>query len=151
MWKTNTEKTPLGNFKVTTPEIQLLPQQVVTSKGIPVPFTNLQLNPYRNTQLNLFCSDNFSFWFMAPTTWLINCADPSTWHHQLEKVVGCKVLQFIPMMKIKKMLGHKILRCTNIATSSQEWWTRANSIPDHNLLEQTLLNTCATCELFNGP
>ena len=54
-------KTPSGDFKVTTPEIPLLSQQVVTSKEIPIPYTNLQLNPYPNTQLDLFCSDNFSF------------------------------------------------------------------------------------------
>ena len=59
--KTNTAKTPLGDFKVTTLEIPLLSQQVVTSKGIPVPYTKLQLNRYPNTQLDLFCSDNFSF------------------------------------------------------------------------------------------
>ena len=78
MRKTNTTKTPPGDFKVTTPEIPLLSQQAVTSKGIPVPYTNLQLNPYPNTQLDLFCSDNFSFWCMAPSTWLTNYADPST-------------------------------------------------------------------------
>ena len=61
MGKIYTAKTPPGNFKVTTPEIPLLSQQVVTSKGILVPYTNLQLNPYPNTQLDLFCSDNFSF------------------------------------------------------------------------------------------
>ena len=61
MEKTYTAKTPLGDFKVTTPENSLLLQQVVTSKGIPVPYTNLQLNPYPNTQLDLFCSDNLSF------------------------------------------------------------------------------------------
>ena len=61
MRKTNTAKTPLGDFKVITPEIPLLSQQAVTSKRIPVSYTNLQLNPYRNTQLDLFCSDNFSF------------------------------------------------------------------------------------------
>ena len=26
-----------------------------------------------------------------------------------------------------------------------------NFISDHNLLEQSLLNACATCELFDGP
>ena len=32
----------------------------------------------------------------APSTWLTNCVDPSTrLDHQLEKDVGCKVLQFI--------------------------------------------------------
>ena len=76
--KTNTAKTPPSDFKVTTPKIPLLSQQVVTSKGIPVPYINLQLNPYPNTQLDLFCSDNFSFWCITPSTWLTNCADPST-------------------------------------------------------------------------
>ena len=60
MEKTNTTKTPLGDFKVTTPKNPLLLKQAVTSKGIPIPYTNLQLNPYPNTQLNLFCSDNLS-------------------------------------------------------------------------------------------
>ena len=61
MGKTNTAKTPPDDFKVTTPEIPLLSQQAVISKGIPVPYTNLQLNPYPNTHLDLFYSDNFSF------------------------------------------------------------------------------------------
>ena len=61
MGKNLTAKTPLGDFQVTTLEIPLLSQQTVTSKGILVPYTNLQLNPYPNTQLDLFCSDNFSF------------------------------------------------------------------------------------------
>ena len=61
MGKTYTAKTPSSDFQVTTPEIPLLSQQVVTSKGIPVSYTNLQLNPYPNTQLDLFCSNNFPF------------------------------------------------------------------------------------------
>ena len=61
MGKTYTEKTPPDDFKVTTLENSLLSQQAVTSKGIPVPYTNLQLNFYLNTQLDLFCSDNLSF------------------------------------------------------------------------------------------
>ena len=61
MGKIYTAKTPLGDFKVTTPEIPQLSQQAVTSKGISVPYTNLQLNPYPNTQLDLFYGDNFSF------------------------------------------------------------------------------------------
>ena len=43
MGKTYMAKTPLGDFKVTTPENSLLLQQAITSKGIPVPYTNLQL------------------------------------------------------------------------------------------------------------
>ena len=59
--KIYTEKTPSGDFKVTIPENPPLSQQAVTSKGIPVPYTNLQLNPYPNSQLDLFYSDNLSF------------------------------------------------------------------------------------------
>ena len=56
-----------------------------------------------------------------PSTWLTNCADPNTrLQSPTKKVVGCKVLQFIHTMKIKKMLGHKTLRCTYTATSSRE-------------------------------
>ena len=68
MGKTYTAKIQPGDFKVTTTEIPLLSKQAVTSKGILVPYTNVQLNPYPNTRLDLFCSDNFSF----------SCADPST-------------------------------------------------------------------------
>ena len=58
MGKTYKAKTPHVDFKVTTPENSLLSQQEVTSKGIPVPYTNLPLNPYPNTQLDLFYSGN---------------------------------------------------------------------------------------------
>ena len=61
MGKTYTAKISSGDFKVTTPENSLLSQQAVTNKGILVPYINLQLNPYPNTQLDLFCSDNLSF------------------------------------------------------------------------------------------
>ena len=55
-----------------------------------------------------------------PSTWLTNCVDPSTrLQSPTKKVVRYKVLQFITMMKIKKILGHKTLRCTYIATSSR--------------------------------
>ena len=46
-------KTPSGEFKVTTPENPLLSKQAVTNKKILVPYTNLQLNSYTNTQLDL--------------------------------------------------------------------------------------------------
>ena len=68
MRKTYTTKTPLGDFKVTTPENPLLLKQTITSKGIPVPYTNLQLNPYPNAQFDLFCSDNFSFQCTVPSS-----------------------------------------------------------------------------------
>ena len=61
MGKTYMAKTPSGIFKVTTPENSLLSQQAVISKRILVSYINLQLNPYPNTQLDLFCSNNLSF------------------------------------------------------------------------------------------
>ena len=61
MGKTYKAKTPSSDFKVITPENPLLSKQAVTSKGILVPYINLQLNSYPNTQLDMFCSDNLSF------------------------------------------------------------------------------------------
>ena len=68
MGKTSKAKTPPDDFEVITPDNPLLSQQAVTSKKISVPYTNLQLNPYPNTQFDLFYSDNLSFQCMAPST-----------------------------------------------------------------------------------
>ena len=131
-----TAKIPLGDLQVTTPETPLLSQQAVTSKGISVPYTNLQLNPYPNTQLDLFCSDNSPFRCTTSSTWLTNCTDLNTrLQSPTKRIVSCKVLQFITRWRSRKLLGHKSLRCTNIAASSIERWTRANSVFGHNLYE----------------
>ena len=121
-------KTPPSDFQVTTLETPLLSQQAVISKGI------LNTLPTYSWTLTLIPNWNCSvvivplFDARLPSTWLTNCADPSTQlQSPTKKVVGCKVLQFIPTMKIKKMLGHKTQWCTYIATSSQEWWTRART------------------------
>ena len=84
--------------------------------------TNLQLNHYPNTQLDLFYSDSSSFWCTAPKYVTNGCADPITrlQKHQSKKIVGCEVFQFIHMMKIRKMLGHKTLQCKYTTTSSRE-------------------------------
>ena len=57
-------KTLRSDFQVTTLETPLLSQQAVTRN--PKYLTNLQLNPYPNTQLDLFCSDSSSFRCTAP-------------------------------------------------------------------------------------
>ena len=45
-------KTLPGEFKVTILENPLLSKQAITNKGIPIPYTNLQLNPYvRNLEV----------------------------------------------------------------------------------------------------
>ena len=101
-------KNPMGDFKVTTPENLLLSKQAVTNKGIPTPYTNLQLNPYPNIQLDLFYSDNLSFPCTAPSTWLTNCADPSArLNHQLKKDICCKVLLFITRWRSRSSLVTK--------------------------------------------
>ena len=68
MGKIYTSKTPPGDYKVTTPKNPLLSKQAIPSKRITIPYTNLQLNPYPNTQLDLFCSDNLSFQCTASST-----------------------------------------------------------------------------------
>ena len=106
MGKTSKAKTLPDDFKVTTPENPLLSQQVVTSKWIPVPYTNLQMNPYPNIQLDLFCSDNLSFSIhgsLYVTNQSMHRFKYMT-NHQLEKDVGYKVLQFINMIRSRNSL-----------------------------------------------
>ena len=78
--KPQRKKTLLGDFKVTTPENPLLSKQAATNKGISVPYTNLQLNSYPNTELDLFYNDNISFQYSTPSMWLTNrCTNLSMW------------------------------------------------------------------------
>ena len=63
----------------------------------------------------------FLFDARLPSMWLTSCTDPSTrLQTPTKKIVDYKVLQFIHTIKIKKMLGHKTLRCKYTATSSRE-------------------------------
>ena len=110
-----------GDFQVTTPETPLLSQQAVTSKGIPstLPTYNWTLTPIPNWTCSVMTVPLFDA--RLPSTWLTNCADPSTrLQSPTKKIVDCKVLRFIHTMKIKKMLGHKTLRCKYTITSSRE-------------------------------
>ena len=110
-----------GDFQVTTPETPLLSQQAVISKGISstLPTYSWTLTPIPNWTCSVVTvpiSDA-----QLPSTWLTSCVDPSTrLQTPTKEVVGCKVLQFIHTMKIKNMLGHKILWCKYIAISSRE-------------------------------
>ena len=63
---------------------------------------------------------NATLWCTNPSTWLTNCADPSMWlNHQLEKIVGCKVLHFINN-EDQEALGYKTLRRKDAVTSFKE-------------------------------
>ena len=121
-WGKNlTAKTPPGDFQVTTPETPLLSQQVVTSKGISstLPTYNWTLTLIPNWTCSIVTvplSDA-----RLPSTWLTVTRIPvRDFKTPNEKIVDCKVLQFIYTMKIKKILGHKTLRCKYTATSSRE-------------------------------
>ena len=85
-----TVKTPLGDFQVTTPETPLLSQQAVTSKGIPstLPTYNWTFIPIPNWTCSVVTVPLFDAWL--PSTWLTNCAVPSTrLQSPTKKVVGC--------------------------------------------------------------
>ena len=71
-------KTPPGDFQVTTPETLLLSQQAVTSKGIPstLPTYSWTLIPISNWTYSVVTVPFFDA--RLPSTWLTNCADPST-------------------------------------------------------------------------
>ena len=124
-----TAKTSLGDFQVTTTKTPLLSQQAITSKGIPstLPTYSWTLTPIPNWTCSIETVPLFDA--QLPSIWLTSCTDPNTrLQSSTKKVVGCKVLQFIHMMKIKKMIGHKTQRYTYTATSSQEWRTRARTL-----------------------
>ena len=128
-------KTPPGDFKVTTPENSLLSQQAVTSKGILVPYTNLQLDPYPNTHCSVVTISHFQC--MAPCMWLTNSMRGSQYNAYSLTWERCwlQSSSVHQMMKITKLLGYKTLQCINTAAFSRERWTTANSISGHNLHE----------------
>ena len=148
--KTYTAKTPLGDFKVTTSENPLLSKQAITSKGIPIPYTNLQLTitPIPNWTCSVVTISHFQY--TAPSTWLTNCMDPSTrLQSSTREGYWLQSSSIHHTIKIKKMLDHKTQWYTNTATSSQERWIRANSVFSHNLLEQTFAqHLCNLCPLW---
>ena len=67
------------------------------------------------------------FQCMTPSTWLTNCADPSMWL-QSPTVEGCwlQSSSVHHTIKIMKLLGYKILWCTNTTATSRERRTRVN-------------------------
>ena len=110
-------KTLPGNYQVASLETPLLSQQAVTSKGISstLPTYSWTLTPIPN-------------WTCSVVTVPFSDARlPSTWLTKTKKIVGCKVLQFIHTMKIKKMLGHKTLWCMYSNFFKRKRWTRART------------------------
>ena len=73
----------------------------------------------------------------APSTWLTNSMRGSQYAAYSPTWERCwlQSSSVHHMMKITKLLGQKILWCTNTEASSRERWTRANSVSGHNLHE----------------
>ena len=114
-------KTPPGDFQVTTLKTPLLSQQAVTSKGIPstLPTYSWTLTPIPNWTCSVVTVPLSDARLLS--TWLTVARIPvRDFKTPTKKIIGCKVLQFIHTMKIKKMLGHKTLRCKYTATFSRE-------------------------------
>ena len=145
-------KTSPDDFKVTTLEISLLSQQAVTSKGITVSYTNLQLNHYFNTQLNLFCGDNFFFWCTSPSMRLQSltregCRLQSSSIHLNDKDPKVAWSQNPTVHKHSNFF----IRTMNYDKFCLRSQFAQQTLLEQTLLKQTLLNTCTTCEHFDGP
>ena len=69
MGKTTKAKPHQVNLKSPLSRIStIINHKQLQVKGIPVRNTNLQLDPYPNTQLDLYCSGNLSVQWMNPST-----------------------------------------------------------------------------------
>ena len=64
-------------FKSPLPKLHYYHNKRLQARN-PKYLTNLQLNPYPNTQSDLFCSGSSPFWCTTPKYVTNGCADPST-------------------------------------------------------------------------
>ena len=105
----------------------------VEKSQYPIPTYSWTLTPIPNWTCSVVTISPFQC--TAPSMWLTNrCTDLSTWlTYQLENDVGCKVLQFINMMKITKLLDYKTLQRTNVVAFSRKRWNRAY-VSGHTML-----------------
>ena len=146
-------ETPPDDFKVTTPENPLLPQQAVTSKGITVPYTNLQLNLYPNTQLDLFYSDNLSFQCTALSTWLTNwCTDPSLWlTTNLRRMLAAKFFSSSTRWRSRNFLVTKPYGIQTMQLFEEKDEFKANCLRSQYTCEKPLHQVALTCINCDGP
>ena len=145
MGKTYTAKTPPGDFKVTTLENPLVSKQTVTVKESQylIPTYSWTLILILNWTCSIVTISHFQC--TAPNTWLTNYTDSSTrLNHQLEKDVGCKVLQFITRWRSRSSLVTK-----SYGVQTQQLLQEKEELgqilsPVTNCMNKTLIYTCAT-------
>ena len=108
MGKTTEAKPHRVNLKSPLPRIYYYQNkrlQVKESQYL-IPIYSWTLTPIPNWTCSVVTIPYFQC--MAPSMWLTNYVDPSTrLNHQLEKDVGCKVLQFITQWKLRSSLVTK--------------------------------------------
>ena len=162
MEKTNTAKTPPGDFKVTTPENSLLSQQAVTSKGIPVPYTTYCWTLTLILNWTCFVVINPPFQCTAPSTWLANSMCGFQYvTSQFYVWISVRGL----LTNLRKMLAAKFFRSSMRWRSRSSLVTKPYGVQTKELLQEkdelgqilspvkicinyTLLHTCTT---FYGP
>ena len=90
-------------------------QTVTSIRNLTKPFdlsrnTNLKLDPYLNTQLDLYCSGNLFIQCTNPSTWLTNVHESQyvTISSNLKRLLAVKFFN-LSTMRIKKLIGHKTL------------------------------------------
>ena len=113
-----------------------------------IPTYSWTLTPIPNWTCSVVTISHFQC--TAPSMWLTNrCANPSTQlNHQLEKDVGCKILQFITRWRSRNSL---VAKPNDVQT--QQLLQKKDELgqilsPVTICMNKTLLYTCAT---FDGP
>ena len=132
-------KTPLSDFKVTTPKNPLINNQAVTSiRNLITTLAYPKIPTYSWTFASIpnwtwSCNSLLSLNAQISNLWLTLYTDPSTWltPATLNDAVGCKIIHFIHN-EDQKALGYKTLWCTNAIASHREnkslglciceWW-----------------------------
>ena len=111
-----------------------------------IPTYSWTLTPIPNWTCSIMTISHFQC--TAPNTWLTNrCTDPSSWfNHQLEKDVGCKVLQFITRWRSRNSLDTK-----PYGVQTQQLLQEIDELgqilsPVTIYMNKTLLHTCATVQ-----
>ena len=149
MGKTNTAKTPLGDFKVTTPEFHYYHNKWLQVKEFH--YLILNYSWIRTSISNWTCSvvTIFPFDVQLPSTWLTNCANPSTWLQSLTRE-GCwlqssSVHPHDEDQEDAWSQNPTVYKHNNFFKRDE---LGQNFVSGHSLLEQTFLKVCANCVLF---
>ena len=152
MGKNLTAKTPSGDFQVTTPETPILSQQAVTSKGIPstLPTYNWTLIPIPNWTcfvVTVPLSDA-----RLASTWLtvvrILVCDFNNTNWEDCQLQSSSVHPHDEDQENAWSQNPTVQIHSNFFKRKR--WTVKNLVSGHNLLEQSLLNACATRVSFYG-